>query len=502
MSERGGAATQSGILYQNSVAALYLGRLCDPTPRADADTVVGVRIEAPTAVDDIVVTYQDGHRLFIQVKENVRDSSAAWGVLWRDFAEQFRAADFRRGSDRLLLQTAEAHDEHHVLRELCLRAETSDSYLTWTERINEAQSKLLRRISSILAHHIPDNEELLSLIKHVEVGIRTLGELERDLVPYWVPPTNRPQLELFRLLRDRVAGEARRRGSFTAGNLRASLVGEGGVVFVPQPTLDELREQVRACGAGLRQHKHSFGNTGRHLKRDIAASLVAWAKQASTGGGQNNVAILLDQAGMGKTVEMRDVLLALEAGGVTVLAIKADQVSGITSAEDLQSSLRLPDSAERVLRRLAASEPVVLLIDQIDALSLSLARDQKALNVVLDLVARARLIPGVRVLMSCPTFELNNDPLLKDIDSGRKFHLPELSAEEVRAVVGALGIDLDSLSPTTQQLLRVPLHLDLFTRAVGPQTSHGPERPVAPQPAATLQDLYSLLWSSVIRSPA
>ena len=399
MSERGGTATQSGILYQNSVAALYLGRLCDPTPRTDDDTITAVQVEAPTAVDDIVVTYQDGHRLFIQVKENVRDSSAAWGGLWRDFAEQFRSPDFRRGGDRLLLQTAEAHEEHHVLRELCLRAKTSDNYPTWEKRINEAQSKLLRKINSILAHHILDSEELLRLFKHVEVEVRTFGEIERDLVPYWVPPTSRPQIELFRLLRDRVGGEARQRGSFTAENLRSSLAGEGGIVFITQPALDELREQVRACGAGLRQHKHSFGNTGRHLRRDVTDSLVAWVGQASTDGDQNNVAILLDQAGMGETVVMRDVLPALEGNGVTVLAIKADQASGITSPEDLQSSLRLPDSVERVLRRLAASEPVVLLIDQIDALSLSLARDQKALNVVLDLVARARLIPGVRVLI-------------------------------------------------------------------------------------------------------
>lgn len=183
------------------MAALYLGRLCDPTPRPDADAVIEVQVEASTAVDDIVVTYQDGHRLFIQVKENVRDSSAAWGILWRDFADQFRVADFQRGRDRLLLQTAEAHEEHHFLRELCLRAETSDSYLAWTERINnEAQSKLLRKISSFLAYHVPDNEELLRLFKHVEVEIRTLGEIERDMVPYWVPPTNRPQIELFRLL--------------------------------------------------------------------------------------------------------------------------------------------------------------------------------------------------------------------------------------------------------------------------------------------------------------
>lgn len=101
--------------------------------------------------------------------------------------------------------------------------------------------------------------------------------------------------------------------------------------------MDELREQVRACGAGLRQHKHSFGNTGRHLKRDITDSLVAWAEQGSNSGSLSNVAILLDQAGMGKTVVMRDALPALEGNRVTVLAVKADQLSGITLPEELQS---------------------------------------------------------------------------------------------------------------------------------------------------------------------
>jgi hypothetical protein len=52
MTERGGATTQSGILYQNPVAALYLGRLCDSTPRPDHQAVTAVRVEAPTAVDE------------------------------------------------------------------------------------------------------------------------------------------------------------------------------------------------------------------------------------------------------------------------------------------------------------------------------------------------------------------------------------------------------------------------------------------------------------------
>ena len=40
MPETGGPTTQSGILYQNSIAALFLGRLCDATPRPENERVI------------------------------------------------------------------------------------------------------------------------------------------------------------------------------------------------------------------------------------------------------------------------------------------------------------------------------------------------------------------------------------------------------------------------------------------------------------------------------
>ena len=46
MSESGGTTTQSGIYYQNSIAALFLGRLVDPT-RAHNQRIDSVRVEAP-----------------------------------------------------------------------------------------------------------------------------------------------------------------------------------------------------------------------------------------------------------------------------------------------------------------------------------------------------------------------------------------------------------------------------------------------------------------------
>ena len=170
-----------------------------------------------------------------------------------------------------------------------------------------------------------------------------------------------------------------------------------------RPDMDSLREAVRRCGASLLQHKHTIARTGRHIRRGEVDSILAWARGDL---GAEPVAMLLDQAGMGKSVVIRDLLMDLEEAGIVTLAIKADrQLSGVDSHDSLQAALGLPEPVERVVGRLAALGPVVVLVDQIDALSLSLARDQKALDVVLEMVARLRLIPGVRILISCRAFD-------------------------------------------------------------------------------------------------
>lgn len=492
MRERGGPTTQSGILYQNSVAALYLGRLCDATHRPDDERVTTVRVEAPEHVDDIVVTFADGHRTYIQAKENVREDHGAWEALWRDFDAQFRQAEFRRGHDRLLLQIGEIHDEHHDLRELCARA--GDGPVEWLSRMTKDQRALVERIKPKLSPELLREEVLRAFFDCVDVEIRDLIQIERDMVPYWMPQSNRAPKELFRILRDRVGGEARHRGTFTAAELHRDLAGEGTHLIEPTD-IERLRESVRGCGALLRQHKHSIGRTERHVGRGVVDEILAWATRAK---GENLVAMLLDGAGTGKTVVARDVLFALEGAGITVLAIKADQqLSGIASHEQLQANLRLPDAVERVVGRLAALGLVVVIVDQIDALSLTLARDQRALDLALDLVARLRLIPGVSVLLSCRTFDRNSDPRLRKIEIKREFSLAEIQDGVVEEILRRVGVDPCMLSPATRTLLRVPLHLDLFAMSLEGQ----PPDSRLPGGIASLQDLYGLVWRNVILRP-
>lgn len=495
MAERGGPTTQSGIYYQNSVAALFLGRLCETAPRPDADLVKEVRVEAPVEVDDIVVTFADGHHTYIQAKESISSDQTAWVAVWKDFDTQYRSPSFTRTQDRLLFQIGEPHQEHSHLRQICDRVTGSGTYGEWWHRLSKDQQKIVEKIKPLLTPELQADAELLTFFGHVRVEVWPLAQIERDYPQHWMPQSSVLPATLFRLLRDRVGGEARVRGRFVAPELRQSLAIDG-VRFLAPSTFDELRAAVQGCSAVLRQQKHTIGHTGRHVSLTIVRQIVDWVQEEAIG--DQNIAVLLDQAGSGKTVVSRDVLHALEEQGVTVLAVKADQqLSNLTRYEDLPALLHLPETVERAVARLATLGPICVLIDQVDALSLSLARDQAALNVLLELVARLRLIPNVRLLLSCRTFDFHSDPRLRRTAIAKQFHLSELAAEDIRSIMAEAGVPFDALPPAAQKLLRVPLHLDLFMLAVAGQ----PPGSEPPHALTSLQDLYSLLWRNVILKP-
>ena len=94
--ERGGPTTQSGIHYQNSITAVY-GRLATQATFRESK-VVAVRVEAPESVDDTVVTYDDGHKLYLQAKENIQQNEAAGEDLWKDLRKQFDGSSFQKDS--------------------------------------------------------------------------------------------------------------------------------------------------------------------------------------------------------------------------------------------------------------------------------------------------------------------------------------------------------------------------------------------------------------------
>jgi hypothetical protein len=235
MPEPGGPAAQSGMYYQNSIAALFLGRLCDMRPRPPRERVIEVRVEASEHVDDVVVTYADRHVDYIQAKEKLSTSGKVWKKLWHDFEAQRWNPQF--GPEDHLVLVAGTCQRHEDLKEICHRAGGTSDYQEWRARLTEKMSSLVDRIHTLLSPAHQDDESVWALFSHLYIWpTTTLEQIERDEVPRWIPPSSTEPQTLFRLLRDKVGGHARYRQVFQASRLLEELLGEHSISVVEPPS--------------------------------------------------------------------------------------------------------------------------------------------------------------------------------------------------------------------------------------------------------------------------
>ncbi|WP_145953921.1 hypothetical protein [Paenibacillus bovis] len=68
IAEYSGPTTQAGISYQNSIAALYSGRMIDSKYFSPVDKVTKIRVEVPEYVNDTVITFINEVNWYIQAK--------------------------------------------------------------------------------------------------------------------------------------------------------------------------------------------------------------------------------------------------------------------------------------------------------------------------------------------------------------------------------------------------------------------------------------------------
>jgi hypothetical protein len=221
MAESGGTTTQSGIYYQNSIAALYLGKLVDSS-RTSEEPIESVRVEAPEAVDDVVVTYSNGKKEYIQAKERLNSSSDEWKKLWFSFKTQANICQSQGQSYSLILSISNTDSTIQELKELCERAKGKENTEEWIDSLNTAQKKIVTKITQPTI--LSNNDAIYDLLKTVEVKVIPQGDIETDYCPNWMPNSNQSKIILFSHLRDMIGGYARIRRSFTCSHLLEELL--------------------------------------------------------------------------------------------------------------------------------------------------------------------------------------------------------------------------------------------------------------------------------------
>lgn len=243
----------------------------------------------------------------------------------------------------------------------------------------------------------------------------------------------------------------------------------------PPPTIDkrspthlssstDISATLRSASAPLLSWPSTLAD-GTWLPRLELDSLVERLKTEAS-----STHFLLGDPGCGKSSLLVRLAQERQAAGWCVLAIKADQLPpDVLDRQALANHLNLEADTSTILRALARAVPVLVLIDQVDALADLVVQHSARLRVLLNLVQDLSEAEGVHTVISCRTFEQKHDPALRNLDAPViRLGLPEWTT--VQPVLSAKGLQAEVWNQDIQQVLRSPHALDIFLSLLGGAT--------------------------------
>ena len=243
------------------------------------------------------------------------------------------------------------------------------------------------------------------------------------------------------------------------------------------------RQDIRGILAGWQE------NVGRELlqpaiRRAEAADLTDQLRNSP-----RRLLFVVGEAGGGKSVVLHQAVAQIEADGWPVLALRLDHIEPFSSTIELGRRKGLDVSPVTALAAAAQDGPSMLVVDQLDAVSLASGRMPASFETVTDLLREAGAFPGMRVVLACRKFDVENDHRIRALAAAREvtqIQVGPLTTEQVDAAVLAMGLAADQLTDRQRELLMTPLHLVLL-------------RSIADQPDAlsfaTETQLFDAYWN-------
>lgn len=228
-----------------------------------------------------------------------------------------------------------------------------------------------------------------------------------------------------------------------------------------------------------------------HIPRNEVNELYNWIRTPLKPN-EEGIALLAGTAGSGKTVVLKDLYAKMQDLEIPVLGIKADRFPSV-SIKGLEEDLDLRESLfDMIYVLLNSYDKVIILIDQIDALSQALSADRKPIVAYDFLIKKLLRVHGVRIITSIREFDLRYDPNFKELGKNKIVKLGLLSEDEVKDILGKIGVNLNKVGPKLLSMLAVPHHLQVFSSIYYSD--------LALDGFSDLQNLYEELWRQKVSS--
>ena len=466
----GGAADTAGNHYEHLWTVLRIAHLLEgrvsrirPEPLGSAGT--GIELEV-----DI-----DGVRWGEQTKDDTRN----WTINLLIRERVLAAAKFQ--IDRGIPFRFIASSGAGPLATLAYRARKSESFAEFAEALRDGRRTHLAAVAE--AWQVAQ-EDAWILLQKVDVAHQPMDALEEivdtTLRRLFVDDPGRVIAELRsfceELVHERFMAPRVNAYLESRGLRRRRIVGDTNVIS----KLRQTRERHR---------RWTDGTTPRIglVPRDDVDTVLNMLRDPDG----DQIVVVDGGAGSGKSTVVAEVAATLEQEDWYVAVARMDTHVPMPTSDHLGRAIGLTESPSVLLAGVSGGLPALLVVDQLDAVSMYSGRKLQDLAAVSDILTEIGDTANVRVLLVVRTVDLETDPRLRSLlQSGEgvgQHTVGDLDVEAVRAQVLDSGMQLP-VSDSTIDLLCRPLHLSVFCRL--PDSARD-------RPYTTLQDLYAAYTEEV-----
>ena len=179
--------------------------------------------------------------------------------------------------------------------------------------------------------------------------------------------------------------------------------------------------------------------------------------------------VLHGPAGNGKSGVLYEMTEYLNNQNILYIPIRLDRRTPNASAKSFGESMGLPELPAYCLAGWAAGRKSVLILDQLDAIRWTDAHSSAAMNVCKELVRQVRSLrrdgKKIVIVFACRTFDLENDPEIKnllsksEIESFAQILINVFSEEKLKEI---LGEDISLLSNSQKRIFSIPQNLAIW----------------------------------------
>lgn len=177
--------------------------------------------------------------------------------------------------------------------------------------------------------------------------------------------------------------------------------------------------------------------------------------------------ILAGGAGIGKSSILNQIIEHFQKNTWPIISMRVDKLKSTQLPEEIGQQLYgVNESPTSILARFAQSKDCLLVIDQLDAISLISGNRREILDPLEEILDQTKQFTNMRVLIACRNFDLENDERLRRVSEPKDFvdilPIGYLTPEKIKSTLAKIIGSEKIITSSQLELLSYPLHLGLL----------------------------------------